>query len=87
MGLADGEEVRIDDPESQLDGFVTVSEVQPVDYAEYTRRKASGAIVAEEVRGQCVYFAVTTSRHVPFDNASAHVPLTERFKAPLPGGP
>jgi hypothetical protein len=85
MGLADDEEGRLNDPESALRGFVTVSKVQLVDYAEYGRRKASGAIVAEEVRGAFVYFAVKNYLHIHLDYASAYMPVTERFKAPVAG--
>jgi len=85
MGLADTEERRIDD--GALRGIVTVTKVQPVDFDDYRRCKAAGEIITEEARGRFIYFAVRTERHVPFENASAHVLVTERFKAPLPHSP
>jgi hypothetical protein len=86
LGLPDNEVRRIDDRKSVLHGFVTVTEVRQVDYAEYQRCKAGGGIVAEEVRGPFVYFAERMGRDVPFANASAYMFVTGRRKAPLPAG-
>jgi hypothetical protein len=85
MGLADDEEGRLNDPESALNGFVDVSKVQLVDYSEYSRRKASGDIFTEEIRGSFVYFAVKNYVHVQLEYARAYTPVTERYKAPVPG--
>jgi hypothetical protein len=87
MDLADNEELHVDDRESQLHGIVTMSKVQPIDYAEYARRKGKGEIEVEEMRGDFVYFAVRTDRCVPFANGSAIVIVMERFKARLPSVP
>jgi hypothetical protein len=75
--------------DSPLRGTTTMTEVQPSDYATYSRYKEDGRVVHEEVRGGFVYFAVKEPRHMPLAGgggaaSGASLTVIERFKAPLP---
>jgi hypothetical protein len=74
----------IDEPESNLNGMVTMTEVRDVDYGTYEAYKAKRRVSAEERRGGFVYFAVESDRDVRFGDVSAWVFVTERYRAPLP---
>ena len=76
-------------PETSLRGIVTMTEVQPTDHATYRRLKEQGKVIGEVRRGGEILFAVEESLHVPVgeEGDGAYVTVTERYKAPLPGGP
>jgi hypothetical protein len=61
-----------------------MSTVMEASYAEYEAARRAGKIVAEEKHGGYVYWATKSWRSVHFDNASAQVEITDRFKARMP---
>jgi GH35 family endo-1,4-beta-xylanase len=61
-----------------------MSPVAEVSYADYEQARRDGKIVAEEKYSGYVYFATRSWRDVRFDNASAQVEFTDRYKARVP---
>lgn len=74
-----------ENPETALPGIVTMTAVQPSDYATYQQLKEDGQVVKEETREKVVLFAVEKSLHVPIrDGYGAYLVVTERYRAPIP---
>ena len=88
MGVPEDKEVLIRDevPESAIGDVPKITAVQAGDYQEYLRLKQQGKLVAEERRGQYVYYAIENDLCVPLGEASAMVTVTERYKARVPQG-
>ncbi len=87
LGLADDASRKIGEhaPESALAGMTDITEVQVTTHDEYLKRKRNGKIVAKEVRGDFIYFAVERMLHASFPGGSGtYVNITERYKAKLP---
>jgi len=87
LGLADDASHKIGEhaPDSALAGVTDITEVQVVTHDEYLQRNRNGELVAEEVRGDFIYFAVEAMLHAPLpDGSGAYVDITERYKAKLP---
>jgi hypothetical protein len=74
VGLINGQSYRIND----------VTAVSETTYDQYQLAKRAGRIFTEETHGDCVYYAIKERRDARFDNASAWVEVTERFKARKP---
>jgi hypothetical protein len=74
VGLIQGEAVLIPN----------VTAVSETGYDHYLAAKRSGRIVAERNHAGHVYCAVKARRDVRFDDASAWVEVTERFRAKIP---
>lgn len=74
-----------ENPETAFPGIVTMTAVQPSDYAAYRQFKEDGQVVKEERREGMVLFAVEKSLHVPISHEySAFVVVTERYRSPIP---
>jgi hypothetical protein len=72
-------------PDSALAGVTDITEVQVATHDKYVKRKRDGELVAEDVRGDFIYFAVEGMLHAPFpDGSGAYVNIIERYKAKLP---
>ncbi len=74
VGLINGQPRRIN----------TITAVSETTYQQYQSAKQAGRIFAEATQGDYVYYAIKEQRDVRFDNASASVVVTERFKAKRP---
>ncbi len=74
VGLINGQSCRIND----------VTAVSETTFEQYQLAKRAGRIFAEETHGDYVYYAIKQRRDARFDNASAWVEVTERFKARKP---
>ena len=61
-----------------------VSTVSETTFQEYLIAKKAGRVLAEEIHGNVVYYAIKENRDVRFDNASAWVEVIARFKARQP---
>jgi len=76
-----------EDPRTLLRGIPKVTAVRLSDEASYRSLKRSGRVVAEERRGEWLYFAIQGELHVPLPGAPAGAAdgalaiVTERFKA------
>jgi hypothetical protein len=72
-----------EDPQTLLRGIPKVTAVRLTDEASYRLFERSGRVVAEERRGEWLYFAIQGELHVPFPGAEDRVlaVVTERFKA------
>ena len=74
-------------PQTPLRGIPKVTAVRLSDEATYRSLKRGGRIVAEERRGEWLYFAIQGELHVPLQAAppgaadGALAIVTERFKA------
>ena len=65
----------------QVKTMTTVSEAP---HAKYLRAKGEGRILAEEDHGDYVYYAVQEQRSIHFDNASAIIDVSARYKSKRP---
>jgi len=76
-----------DNPQTPLRGITKVTAVRLTDEASYRALKRSGRVVAEERRGEWLYFAIQGELHVPLPGAAdgALAIVTERFKARVGG--
>ena len=92
LGVPEDRALLLEDenPQTPLRGVPKVTAVRLTDYPSYLLYKRGGRIVAEERRGEWIYFAIQGELHVPLpgtppgaaDGAAAIV--TERFKARVP---
>jgi len=76
-----------ENPQTPLRGIPKVTAVRLTDEASYRALKRSGRVVAEERRGEWLYFAIQGELHVPLPGAAdgALAIVTERFKARVGG--
>jgi hypothetical protein len=93
LGVAEDHTVRIEQENAEIDsrlhGITSMTEVQLAHYATYRQLKNEGRIVEEETRDGFVFFSIEENMHAPLPAAgggagSAYLPVTNRFKAPLP---
>jgi predicted O-methyltransferase YrrM len=79
-----GRKIGDEHPQSAVADFEDFTAVKPSTYEEYVRRKRGFQIRVESFRNGYVYYAIMTEIEVPFENATAWVFVTERYKAKLP---
>ena len=65
-------------------GVTTMTQVSLTDYTTYEKLKKSKDFHKERRIDGVVFFSITTTRDIPFKNASAWVFVIERFKAKIP---
>lgn len=84
LGVPDEEERLMRDLNPQVDGRIagitTITKVSTVPYADYLDAKKRDKVGQEERHGGFVYF----SSHDLLCAGPAMVPVTQRYKAPLP---
>jgi len=77
-------------PDPRLADMPRITAVRTQPYEHYVREASEGRIVAQEVRGDWVYYAVVTRREVPAAEPGGE-PLaaivTERYRARIPPEP
>jgi hypothetical protein len=89
LGIPDSSEEKIP-ADSALAGITRTTRVMPGDYGAYEEHKRGGKVVAEEIRGNHVYFAIENTLCVPLaaaggeEPSSAMVTVTERYRAEIP---
>ena len=85
LGVPEDRALLLEDenPQTPLRGIPKVTAVRLTDEASYRALKRSGRVVAEERRGEWLYFAIQGELHVPLPGAAdgALAIVTERFKA------
>ncbi len=92
MGVPEYKTVRYedDDPRTPLRGVPKLTAVRQTEYRNFLFAMREGRIVAQERRGDMMYFAVAVSQNVPLVTAgtgetrTAMVVVTERYKAKMP---
>jgi hypothetical protein len=92
MGVPEYKTIRYedDDPRTPLRGVPKLTAVRQAEYRDFLRAMREGRIVAQERRGDTMYFAVAVPKNVPLVNAgtgeagTAMVVVTERYKAKMP---
>lgn len=95
MGVPEWQTVRYgkEGPDPALDGVPRITAVEERDYAHYVRAASTGCLVAREVRGDWVYYAVATRCVVRAPGADPAAPdravavVYERFRAKQPPKP
>jgi len=92
MGVPEWQTVRYgkDAPDPALEGVPRITAVEERDYAHYVRAASTGCLVAREVRGDWVYYAVATRYVVRVPGADPAAPhravavVYERYRAKQP---
>jgi hypothetical protein len=81
MGVPESEELK-----ERMGGMLmtTMSPVQQVEYPKYLEQKQTGFVTREELIDGSLYFGVHTSRCLDVGEASAMVPMVDRYKTSLP---
>jgi len=95
MGVPEWQTVRYgkEGPDPALDGVPRITAVEKREYAHYLRAASTGCIIAREVRGDWVYYAIATRcvvRTPGDDPAAPHRAVAvvyERYRAKQPPKP
>jgi hypothetical protein len=92
LGVPEDRALLLEDenPQTPLRGVPKVTPVRLTDFPSYRACKRAGRIVAEERRGDWIYFAIQGELHIPLPGTppgeadGAFAIVTERFKAQAP---
>jgi hypothetical protein len=93
MGVPEWQTVHYGEDHPVLDGVPRITAVQDREYGHYVRSASTGRIVAREVRGDWVYYAVASRRVVqgpgagPSGGGRAVAVVYERFRVKQPPRP